>query len=155
MKMENAEVLEMTVRRVESILRNRAQEDEALNWEACERFAAGYIQCMHDVHTFVSNSPGIESSVATELLKHLLDSMPLNNKGRLWLMVPDNITELPDWSLNESLFSNLESPVPSTIFSDDLCSDLDDTDSEQSHGSSSEDTLCLSSYSSKLMWRPW
>ncbi|KAJ4936843.1 hypothetical protein JOQ06_001429 [Pogonophryne albipinna] len=59
-KMENAEVLEMTVKRVESVLQNQAQEVDAVNREACERFAAGYIQCMHDVHTFVSSCPGID-----------------------------------------------------------------------------------------------
>lgn len=154
-KIENAEVLEMTVRRVESILQNRAQEVDAVNREACERFAAGYIQCMHDVHTFVSNCAGIEPFVATELLNHLLESMPLNNEDRLCLMFPDGLAEL---SFTESLYSGLVSPAPSTSSSEDLCSDLDDTESEQIHVSSSEesDVLCLPSYTySKSMWRPW
>ncbi|XP_020780004.2 transcription cofactor HES-6 [Boleophthalmus pectinirostris] len=156
-KMENAEVLEMTVRRVESILQNRAHEVDAVNREACERFAAGYIQCMHDVHTFVSSCPGIEPSVATELLNHLLESMPLNNEDRLRLLVPDSLAELSSWSLNEILCSGLVSPAPSTTTSDDLCSDLEETESEHSHVSSSEesDVLCLSPYYSKSMWRPW
>ncbi|XP_044075187.1 transcription cofactor HES-6 [Siniperca chuatsi] len=164
-KMENAEVLEMTVKRVESILQNRAQEMDAVNREACERFAAGYIQCMHDVHTFVSSCPGIDPAVAAELLNHLLESMPLNDEDRLRVMLPDTVAEYPrsnsTWSLSESMYTVLVSPAPSTTSTDDLCSDLDETDSEHSHVSSSEeadsqDVLSLPSLTySKSMWRPW
>ncbi|XP_073348172.1 transcription cofactor HES-6 [Pagrus major] len=165
-KMENAEVLEMTVKRVEGILQSRAQEVDAVNREACERFAAGYIQCMHDVHTFVSSCPGIDPAVAAELLNHLLESMPLNDEDRLRVMLPDAVAERPGgnstWSLSESMYAALVSPAPSTTSSsDDLCSDLDETDSEQSHVSSSEeadsqDVLSLPSLTySKSVWRPW
>ncbi|AWP04050.1 putative transcription cofactor HES-6-like [Scophthalmus maximus] len=143
-KMENAEVLEMTVRRVESILTNRAQESDAVSREACERFAAGYIQCMHDVHTFVSSCPGIDASEAAELLSHLLQSMPLNDEDRL-----------------RSAYTALVSPAPSTASSDDLCSDLcsdlDETDTEQSHVSSSEEDVpsLPSLIYPRSVWRPW
>ncbi|XP_053343139.1 transcription cofactor HES-6-like [Clarias gariepinus] len=76
-KMENAEVLELMVRRVESILQDRSHETDSMSREASERFASGYIQCMHEIHTFVSMCPGIESTVAAELLNHLLECMPL------------------------------------------------------------------------------
>jgi len=168
-KMENAEVLEMTVKRVESILQNRAQEVDAVNREACERFAAGYIQCMHDVHTYVSSCPGIDPTVAAELLNHLLESMPLNDEDRLRVMLPDTevMGESPGgnnstWSLPDSMYTALVSPNPSsTVSTDDLCSDLDETDSEQSHVSSAEeaelhDVLGLPSLMySKSVWRPW
>ncbi len=140
-------------------------EVDAVNREACERFAAGYIQCMHDVHTFVSNCPGIDPTVAAELLNHLLESMPLNDEDRLRVMLPDTVAECPGsnstWSLSESMYTALVSPAPSTTSSDDLCSDLDETDSEQSHVSSSEeadsqDVLSLPSLTySKSVWRPW
>lgn len=140
-------------------------EVDAVNREACERFAAGYIQCMHDVHTFVSSCPGIDPTVAAELLNHLLESMPLNDEDRLRVMLPDAVAECPGsnstWSLSESMYSALVSPAPSTTSSDDLCSDLDETDSEQSHVSSSEeadsqDALGLPSLTySKSVWRPW
>ncbi|XP_022624479.1 transcription cofactor HES-6-like [Seriola dumerili] len=161
-KMENAEVLEMTVKRVESILKNRAQEVDAVNREACERFAAGYIQCMHDVHTFVSSCPGIDPTDAAELLNHLLESMPLNDEDRLRLILPDTVADSNStWSLSESMYTALVSPAPSSTSTDDLCSDLDETDSEQSHISSSEepdgqDVLSLPSFTySKSVWRPW
>ncbi|CAK6966867.1 transcription cofactor HES-6 [Scomber scombrus] len=163
-KMENAEVLEMTVKRVESILHNRAQEMGAVNREACERFAAGYIQCMHDVHTFVSSCPGIDPTIAAELLNHLLESMPLNDEDRLRVMLPDSPGNNSTWSLPESMSPASVSPVspaPSSVSTDDLCSDLDETDSEQSHVSSSEEAEQhdVSSLPSliypKSVWRPW
>ncbi|XP_028988166.1 transcription cofactor HES-6 [Betta splendens] len=157
-KVENAEVLEMTVKRVESILQNRNQEVDALNREACERFAAGYIQCMHDVHTFVSSCPGIEPAVAGELLNHLLESMPLNAEDRLQLTGPD----FPGggggggstWPPSESPYTCLVSPASSTS-TDDLCSDVDETDSDQSQVSSSEEVDGQDAIYSKLVWRPW
>ncbi|XP_037314982.2 transcription cofactor HES-6 [Pungitius pungitius] len=170
-KMENAEVLEMTVKRVESCLLNRAQEVDAASREACERFAAGYIQCMHDVHTFVSSCPEMEPTVAAELLNHLLESMPLNDEDSLRALLPDTAEDSPGnnstWSLSESMYATLVSPAPSTTSTstststDDLCSDLDETYSEQSHVSSEEeadshDVLSLPSPAySKSMWRPW
>ncbi|CAL1579652.1 unnamed protein product [Knipowitschia caucasica] len=145
-RIENADVLENTVRRVESVLQNRAHEVEVMNQEACERFAAGYIQCMHDVHSFVSSCPEIEPPVVTELLNHLLDSMPLNEE-QLRLQVPD--------SLDEFQCSGLVSPRPS-MSSDEPESDLDETESEHAHVSSDgSDVLCLPSFHSKFMWRPW
>ncbi|XP_068197480.1 transcription cofactor HES-6 [Antennarius striatus] len=164
-KMENAEVLEMTVKRVERILQSRAQEVDDVNREACERFTAGYIQCMHDVHTFVSTCPGIEPSIAAELLNHLLESMPLNNEESLQAMLPDTVEEHhgtnSTWSLSESMNVAVVSPAPSNTSTDDLSSDLDETKSEQSHVSSSSeesdslDAPSLQSLNSKAMWRPW
>ena len=120
-------------------------EVDAVTREARERFAAGYIQCMHDVHTFVSSCPGIDPVEAAELLNHLLESMPLNDEDRLRVTLPD-----PGYAA-------LVSPAPSTASTDDLCSDLDETDSEQSHGSfSEEDVLGSPSLTySKSVWRPW
>lgn len=136
-------------------------EVDVVNREACERFAAGYIQCMHEVHTFVSSCPGIDPTVAAELLNHLLESMPLHDEDRLRLMLPDSGAELPccisSWPLSEALAS----PAPSSCSTDELGSDLDDTASEQSHVSAAEEAESqdgLSSQSltySKSMWRPW
>uniref|UniRef100_A0A3Q2NZI5 Transcription cofactor HES-6 n=1 Tax=Fundulus heteroclitus TaxID=8078 RepID=A0A3Q2NZI5_FUNHE len=147
-KMENAEVLEVAVKHVESILRNQTQEVDDLNREARERFAAGYIQCMHDVHKFVSSCPGIDSAIAAELLNHLLDRMPLNDEERL--------------DANEPACTSTRAHPESTYTpaaTNDLSSDLDETDSEQSQASSTEevDTQRASSglTFSKPVWRPW
>ncbi|KAM8768135.1 hairy-related 13 [Acanthopagrus schlegelii] len=178
-KMENAEVLEMTVKKVEDVLKNRNQETDALNREASERFAAGYIQCMHEVHMFVSSCPGIDATVAAELLNHLLECMPLN-EDHLQDVLMDLITDTSGsngstWhgsgetlcadvaspggrSLTSS--SSALSPAPSTTSSEDLCSDLDDTDSEhnQSSTESLENREALSMPTMtypRSMWRPW
>ncbi|XP_046891778.1 transcription cofactor HES-6-like [Hypomesus transpacificus] len=175
-KMENAEVLEMTVKRVEHILKNRTQETESLNREASERFAAGYIQCMHEVHMFVSNCPGIDATVAAELLNHLLECMPLNEE-HFQDMFMDLISDTSSnngstWPIGEALcaalaspggrsiggLSSVLSPAPSSI--EDLCSDLDDTDSEHNQSASEPSqnqeaqNIPTITYS-KSMWRPW
>ncbi|XP_061695329.1 transcription cofactor HES-6 isoform X2 [Syngnathoides biaculeatus] len=169
-KMENAEVLEMTVKRVESILQNRAQEAAAVKREACERFAAGYIQCMHDVHTFVSSCPAMDPAVAAELLNHLLESMPLHGQDRLRATLLDADPHPGPWSpAAVAAPGSLVSPAPSA---DDLSSDLDEIDLEQSQVSSSEESEqsqvssseesevqdapgCVSLNVSKSVWRPW
>ncbi|XP_070826844.1 hairy-related 13 [Chaetodon trifascialis] len=179
-KMENAEVLEMTVKKVEDILKNRTQETAALNREASERFAAGYIQCMHEVHMFVSSCPGIDATVAAELLNHLLECMPLN-EDHLQDVLMDLITDTsgsngstwhgggealcmtlasPGGRSLSSGSSSALSPAPSTMSSEDLCSDLDETDSEhnQSTTEALENREALSMPTMtfpRSMWRPW
>uniref|UniRef100_A0A3P9JA78 Transcription cofactor HES-6 n=1 Tax=Oryzias latipes TaxID=8090 RepID=A0A3P9JA78_ORYLA len=156
-KMENAEVLEVTVDRVESVMQNRDQDVDAVNREACERFAAGYIQCMHDVHTFMSSCPGIDQELSAELLNHLLESLPLNEQN----LVPDAASHHPG---RNSTYDRLQmagvSPSPSASSTDDLSSDLDETDSEHSQRSNSEEGreshgAPLGVHFSKVLWRPW
>ncbi|XP_075906127.1 hairy-related 13 [Nelusetta ayraudi] len=172
-KMENAEVLEMTVKKVEDILKNRSQETDTLNQEASERFAAGYIQCMHEVHMFVSSCPGIDATVAAELLNHLLECMPLNEDH-----LQDVLTDLMGdalggdslcgslvspggRSVSSSASSSVLSPAPSSVSGEDLCSDLDETDSEHNQSSGPEapenrEALSVSTLTyPRSMWRPW
>ncbi|KAL0973392.1 hypothetical protein UPYG_G00202850 [Umbra pygmaea] len=177
-KMENAEVLEMTVKKVEHILKNRTQETDTMNREASERFAAGYIQCMHEVHMFVSNCPGIDATVAAELLNHLLECMPLNEdhfQDMLMDLMSDTTGNGSTWPTGETLCAALASPggrsissanssalspAASTTSSSDLCSDLDETDSEHNHSSTDAlenpeaQNMPTITYS-KSMWRPW
>lgn len=142
-------------------------EAEVVNQEASERFAAGYIQCMHEVHTFVSTCPGIDAMLAAELLNHLLECMPLN-EDHLQEMIIDLISEPSSssgsWPAGEALspggrsvsdLSSALSPSPSNPSSEDLCSDLEETETEAS-SSSTEDSLNSSIITqSKFMWRPW
>lgn len=130
---------------------------DALNREAGERFAAGYIQCMHDVHTFVSSCPGMEPAVAADLLNQLLERMPLNDE--LQEMLPEtrvNDDDLPACTgagpRSDGVDGTL-SPTPSST--DDLSSDPDETDSEPSQGSSSDEAGCELGPWSRSLWRPW
>ncbi|KAK2505841.1 hypothetical protein MC885_013127 [Smutsia gigantea] len=128
-KLENAEVLELTVRRVQGALRGRAREREQLQAEASERFAAGYIQCMHEVHTFVSTCQAIDATVSAELLNHLLESMPLREGSSFQDLLGDALAGQPGapkhsyWPTGGALGSPLPSPPGP---GDDPCSDLEE-----------------------------
>lgn len=126
---------------------------------------------------FVSSCPGIDATVAAELLNHLLECMPLN-EDHLQDVLMDLITD-PSGSTwhggGESLCAALASPgarglsggstsvlspAPSTTSSEDLCSDLDETDSEhnQSSGEGLENREALNMPTvayPRSMWRPW
>ncbi|KAM9378696.1 transcription cofactor HES-6-like [Phaethornis superciliosus] len=192
-KLENAEVLELTVRRVQAVLERRAlgecrrggggggsarpaphpaprsvfrgAEGGRLHREASERFAAGYIQCMHEVHTFVSSCPGIDATTAAELLNHLLESMPLSEGG-----CPDLVADvladpaLGPWPGGEALAPaaepSLGPALPFPAPSEETCSDSDEAEAEP--GQTSPDGLDASRTRSlpspglpKSMWRPW
>ncbi|XP_074768024.1 transcription cofactor HES-6-like isoform X2 [Athene noctua] len=171
-KLENAEVLELTVRRVQAVLERRSLEGGRLQREASERFAAGYIQCMHEVHTFVSSCPGIDATTAAELLNHLLESMPLN-EGALPDLIADVLADpaLGPWPGGEALAPAAEAALgalglalpasaPSPSPSEETCSDSDEAEAEP--GQTSTDGLDASRRRSlpspslpKSMWRPW
>ncbi|KAK3513885.1 hypothetical protein QTP70_032874, partial [Hemibagrus guttatus] len=150
-KMENAEVLELTVQRVENILQSR--ETDSMSHEASERFAAGYIQCMHEVHTFVSTCPGIDATVAAELLNHLLECMPLNED------LQDSVLHLgPEFQHISSPGSR--APALSLNSSTSSTEDLEENFNEPALRSAAEQVqeeeerrgtapFCTS------MWRPW
>uniref|UniRef100_A0A8C5IEA4 Transcription cofactor HES-6 n=1 Tax=Junco hyemalis TaxID=40217 RepID=A0A8C5IEA4_JUNHY len=159
-KLENAEVLERTVRRVRAVLERRGRGGRRL-LEASERFAAGYIQCMHEVHTFVSSCPGIDATTAAELLNHLLESMPLSEGG-----CPDSITDvvaepaLGPWPAGEALcLPAAARPGPALpVPSEEPGSDEAEAGPGQtpSDGLDASQTLGLPSAASpKAMWRPW
>lgn len=131
---------------------------------------------MHEVHMFVSSCPGIDATVAAELLNHLLECMPLNEdhlQDTLMDLIADTSgSDGTTWhgggGGGESLcvtlgsprgrggLSAVLSPAPSTTSSEDLCSDLDETDSE--HNQSSTEGLEHREglmTSPRSMWRPW
>ncbi|XP_054063048.1 transcription cofactor HES-6-like isoform X1 [Rissa tridactyla] len=186
-KLENAEVLELTVRRVQAVLERRSlgecrrdggggragprltplpslsppgAEGGRLQREASERFAAGYIQCMHEVHTFVSGCPGIDATTAAELLNHLLESMPLDEGG-----FPDLMADVlaDPWPGSEALAAAslaLPASAPSPSPSEETCSDSEEAEAEP--GQTSADGLDASRTRGlpspslpKSMWRPW
>ncbi|XP_019300916.2 transcription cofactor HES-6 [Panthera pardus] len=165
-KLENAEVLELTVRRVQGTLRGREREREQLQAEASERFAAGYIQCMHEVHTFVSTCQAIDATVAAELLNHLLESMPLREGSSFRDLLGDALAGSPGapgrsgWPTGGVLGSPLPSPRGP---GDDLCSDLEEApEAELSRAPAEGPDLVPAALGSltaariaQSVWRPW
>ncbi|PKU37864.1 transcription cofactor hes-6-like [Limosa lapponica baueri] len=132
-----------------------------LQREASERFAAGYIQCMHEVHTFVSGCPGIDATTAAELLNHLLESMPLD-EGAFPDLTADVLAD--PWPGGEALAAaaNLALPAsaPSPSPSEETCSDSEEAEAEpgqtSTEGLDASRTRGLPSPSlPKSMWRPW
>lgn len=118
---------------------------------------------------FVSSCPGIDATVAAELLNHLLECMPLNEDHLqdtlMDLMADTSGGDGSTWhGGGESLCVSSEpprgrsglSPAPSMTSSEDLCSDLDDTDSEHNQSSTEgmENREGLMT-SPRSMWRPW
>ncbi|KAF6361543.1 hes family bHLH transcription factor 6 [Rhinolophus ferrumequinum] len=165
-KLENAEVLELTVRRVQGALRGRARGREQLQVEASERFAAGYIQCMHEVHTFVSTCQAIDATVAAELLNHLLESMPLREGSSFRDLLGDTLAGPPGAPRRSGWLTGgaLGSPLPSPLgHGDDLCSDLEEaTEAELSRPPAEGPDLVPAALSSltaariaQSVWRPW
>ncbi|XP_066514402.1 transcription cofactor HES-6-like [Hoplias malabaricus] len=157
-KMENAEVLELTVKRVENILQHQSHEADTMSHEASERFAAGYIQCMHEVHTFVSTCPGIDTTVAAELLNHLLECMPLHEdslpEALLELVADQSAALSPDRTANDACAAlSPTSSSSSSSSNEDLCSDLEETDVESSPAPAEEERATITFNS--FMWRPW
>ncbi|XP_027445838.2 transcription cofactor HES-6 isoform X1 [Zalophus californianus] len=165
-KLENAEVLELTVRRVQGTLRGRAREREQLQAEASERFAAGYIQCMHEVHTFVSTCQAIDATVAAELLNHLLESMPLREGSSFRDLLGDALAGPPGAPGRSGWPTGgvLGSPQPSTPGpGDDLCSDLEEAPEAELTRAPAEGPdlvpVGLGSLTAariaQSVWRPW
>lgn len=108
---------------------------EASRREARERFAAGYIRCVHDVHTFVSTCPGVDPALAAELLHHLMESMPLKDAGGR---------------------EGGSAPRGAPSSTDPPYSDLDETESGQNHLSSLGEAESQElSFTSGPPWRPW
>ncbi|KAM9664603.1 LOW QUALITY PROTEIN: transcription cofactor HES-6 [Trichechus inunguis] len=209
-KLENAEVLELTVRRVQGALRGRTRgewrrgaragaraasvpaprprlgggegalgvspcprlwrcgslpptpgaEREQLQAEASERFAAGYIQCMHEVHTFVSTCQAIDATVAAELLNHLLESMPLRDGGSFRDLLGDALAGPPGAPGRSSRPAGGASGSPS---GEDLYSDLEEAPEAELSRAPAEGPDLVSAALGSLtaariahsVWRPW
>lgn len=142
-------------------------EREQLQAEASERFAAGYIQCMHEVHTFVSTCQAIDATVAAELLNHLLESMPLREGSSFRDLLGDALSAPPaapgrsNWLVRGSL----ESPLPSPrVSGEDQSSDLEEVpEVELSRAAPAEGTDSVPAAQGSLtaarlaqsVWRPW
>lgn len=139
---------------------------EQLQAEASERFAAGYIQCMHEVHTFVSTCQAIDTTVAAELLNHLLESMPLREGSSFRDLLEDALAGPPGAARRSGWLTGgaLASPLPSPPGpGDDMYSDLEEAlEAEPSRAlAEGPDSVpgALSSLTTargpQSVWRPW
>ncbi|XP_063775613.1 transcription cofactor HES-6-like [Pseudophryne corroboree] len=75
-KLEKADILEMTVRHLENIQKNRSTGETSQSVDIQQRFSTGYIQCMHELHNLLLNCDWMDQALGARLLNHLLKSLP-------------------------------------------------------------------------------
>lgn len=79
-KLEKADILEMTVKHLQNVQNSRIMADTKIGLEAQQRYSAGYIQCMHEVHNLLLTCDWMDRTVGARLLNHLLKSLPRSNE---------------------------------------------------------------------------
>ncbi|XP_072110730.1 hairy-related 8.2 [Mobula birostris] len=80
-KLEKADILEMTVKHLQNVQNSRMMADTKIGLEAQQRYSAGYIQCMHEVHNLLLTCDWMDKTVGARLLNHLLKSLPRSSDG--------------------------------------------------------------------------
>ncbi|XP_068135279.1 transcription cofactor HES-6-like [Hyperolius riggenbachi] len=87
-KLEKADILEMTVRHLENIQRNRNSGEMSVQYvDSQQRFSTGYIQCMHELHNLLLNCDWMDQALGARLLNHLLKSLPKGKDANAELTV--------------------------------------------------------------------
>ncbi|XP_072897004.1 hairy-related 8.2 [Hemitrygon akajei] len=79
-KLEKADILEMTVKHLQNVQNSRMMADTKIGLEAQQRYSAGYIQCMHEVHNLLLTCDWMDKTVGARLLNHLLKSLPRSSE---------------------------------------------------------------------------
>ncbi|XP_041061396.1 transcription cofactor HES-6-like [Cetorhinus maximus] len=79
-KLEKADILEMTVKHLQNVQNSRMIADSKIGLEAQQRYSAGYIQCMHEVHNLLLTCDWMDKTVGARLLNHLLKSLPRSSE---------------------------------------------------------------------------
>ncbi|XP_069753962.1 hairy-related 8.2 [Narcine bancroftii] len=79
-KLEKADILEMTVKHLQNVQNSRIMADTKIGLEAQQRYSAGYIQCMHEVHNLLLTCDWMDKTVGARLLNHLLKSLPRSSE---------------------------------------------------------------------------
>ncbi|XP_078266147.1 hairy-related 8.2 [Rhinoraja longicauda] len=79
-KLEKADILEMTVKHLQNVQNSRTMADTKIGLEAQQRYSAGYIQCMHEVHNLLLTCDWMDRTVGARLLNHLLKSLPRSSE---------------------------------------------------------------------------
>ncbi|XP_032886978.1 transcription cofactor HES-6-like [Amblyraja radiata] len=59
---------------------SRIMADTKIGLEAQQRYSAGYIQCMHEVHNLLLTCDWMDRTVGARLLNHLLKSLPRSSE---------------------------------------------------------------------------
>lgn len=70
-KLEKADILEMTVRHVQTLHRHEAATGRSLNTDSTAKYRAGFTQCAAEVSKFLAGVSGLPADLHTRILAHL------------------------------------------------------------------------------------
>lgn len=86
-KLEKADILEMTVKHVESLQRSQAALTVAADPSVVNKFKAGWGECVGEVGRF----PGLDAQVKKRLVEHLSSCMERSNEPSVVTLVPTRL----------------------------------------------------------------
>ena len=146
-KLEKADVLELTVRHLHKLRRERRLASNPV--VASDRFRAGFTQCAREVSVALAATPGVDVTLGTRLMTHLghalngLDAVPASAATSIRSYSPPvspvSITDAHELQQQQQNSSwRPESPLSSGYGSDDA---VEPRPSSKTSGSS--------------VWRPW
>lgn len=140
-KLEKADVLELTVRHLHKLRRERRLSANPVT--ASDRYRAGFTQCAREVSVALAAIPGVDVSLGTRLMTHL--GHALNNL--------DATTGAATTALPARSYSPPESPV--SISDAQELQQSWRPESPSSSGYGSDDAATMPSTKSSGVWRPW
>ena len=158
-KLEKADVLELTVRHLHKLRRERRLAANPVT--ASDRFRAGFTQCAREVSVALAATPGVDISLGTRLMTHLGHS--LNNLDATIAAAAANTTTNSIISSTQTRsYSPPESPISITDAQEMNQQQSWRPESPLSSGyGSADDALMMqlerssSKASNSSVWRPW
>lgn len=149
-KLEKADVLELTVRHLHKLRRERRLASNPVT--ASDRFRAGFTQCAREVSVALAATPGVDVTLGTRLMTHLghalngLDAptpTPMSPTTAVPIRSysppdsPVSITDAHELQLQQTMCWRPESPLSS------------------GYGSDTNQERPSSKTSGSSVWRPW
>jgi hairy and enhancer of split, invertebrate len=161
-KLEKADVLELTVRHLHKLRRERRLACNPVT--SSDRFRAGFTQCAREVSVCLAAIPGVDVSLGTRLMTHL--GHALNNLEQPTVTSTPSaysppITPLSDAEMLASPTAAAmsswrpESPLSSSGYASDANIHQTHIDEEIDVGSDVDASTTLLNCKAGGVWRPW
>lgn len=160
-KLEKADVLELTVRHLHKLRRERRLAANPVT--ASDRFRAGFTQCAREVSVALAATPGVDISLGTRLMTHLGHSLNNMDAVAAAASAAANTSTVISSSAPRS-YSPPESPVSITdaqeLHQQQQSSWRPESPLSSGYGSA-DDALMMqlerssSKASNSSVWRPW
>lgn len=154
-KLEKADVLELTVRHLHKLRRERRLAANPV--VASDRFRAGFTQCAREVSVALAATPGVDVTLGTRLMTHLghaLNGLDAPTPTPLSPSATTITTALPIRS-----YSPPDSPVSITdaheLQQQTMCGWRPESPLSSGYGSDTNNERPSSKTSGSSVWRPW